>query len=78
MVGSEKLTKQRDRGHDILTSLRVGQQLTPDHVDWLSTKTTEFREAVFIEETITHTKVHTKDKIYVNKVSPVRCTQKTS
>jgi hypothetical protein len=38
-----------------LMSLRVGQQLTPDRVDWLSTKTIEFREVKFIEETITHT-----------------------
>jgi hypothetical protein len=36
-------------------SLRVGQQLIPDPVDWLSTKTTEFREAPFVEETIAHT-----------------------
>jgi hypothetical protein len=49
-------------------SLRVGQQLTPYPVDWLSTKIIEFREATFIKETITHTKVHTKDKIYVNNI----------
>jgi hypothetical protein len=57
-VGSEKLTKQRDRGHDILIFLRVLSQLTPDPMAWLFTKATKFIEATFIEETLMHTSAY--------------------